>query len=47
MRALRESNAAAVFAAFTPIIRGWVATYRGMVPSKTFKSLDNYMWKLT
>src|SRR3954471_1216620 len=47
MRALRGSNAAAVLAALTPIIRGWAAYYRGVVSSRTFKSLDNYLWKLT
>jgi RNA-directed DNA polymerase len=47
MRALRGSNAAAVLAALTPIIRGWTAYYRGVVSSRTFKSLDNYLWKLT
>jgi RNA-directed DNA polymerase len=46
IRALRGSNAAAILAALTPIIRGWAAYYRGMVSSKTFKSLDNYMWTL-
>ena len=47
MRAMRGSNAAAVLAVFTPIIRGWTAYYRGVVSSRTFKALDNYMWKLT
>ncbi len=47
MRAMRGSNAAAILAAFTPIIRGWAAYYRGAVSSRTFKALDNYMWKLT
>jgi RNA-directed DNA polymerase len=47
MRALRGSNAAAVLAALTPIIRGWAAYYRGAVSSRTFKSLDNYLWTLT
>jgi RNA-directed DNA polymerase len=47
MRAVRGSNAAAVLAALTPIIRGWAAYYRGVVSSRTFKSLDDYMWKLT
>lgn len=46
MRTLRGSNAAAVLAALTPIIRGWAAYYRGVVSSKTFKSLDNYLWVL-
>jgi RNA-directed DNA polymerase len=47
MRTLRGSNAAAILAALTPIIRGWAAYYRGVVSSKTFKSLDNYLWALT
>jgi RNA-directed DNA polymerase len=47
MRALRGSNAAAVLAALTPIVRGWAAYYRGVVSSKTFGELDNYVWKLT
>src|SRR5215204_7664093 len=47
MRALRGSNAAAVLAVLTPIIRGWAAYYRGAVSSKAFKALDNYMWTLT
>ena len=34
MRVLRGSNAAAVLAALTPIIRGWAAYYRGVVSSK-------------
>ena len=47
MRALRGSNAAAVLAALTPIIRGWAAYYRGVVSSRTFKTLDSYLWTLT
>jgi RNA-directed DNA polymerase len=47
MRALRGSNAAAVIAALTPIIRGWAAYYRGVVSSKTFGELDDYAGKLT
>jgi RNA-directed DNA polymerase len=47
MRALRGSNAAAVIAALTPVIRGWAAYYQGAVSSKVFGDLDNYMWKLT
>ncbi|MBP2050701.1 hypothetical protein J2Z21_003640 [Streptomyces griseochromogenes] len=30
-----------------PIVRGWAAYYRGVASSKTFNSLDNYMWRLT
>jgi RNA-directed DNA polymerase len=47
MRALRGSNAAAVIAALNPVIRGWAAYYRGVVSSKIFGELDNYVWKLT
>jgi RNA-directed DNA polymerase len=47
MRALRGSNAAAVIAVLTPIIRGWAAYYRGVVSSKVFHSLDAYLWRLT
>jgi RNA-directed DNA polymerase len=47
MRALRGSNAAAVIAGLTPIIRGWAAYYRGVVSSKIFGELDTYLWKLT
>jgi RNA-directed DNA polymerase len=47
MRALRGSNAAAVLAVLNPIIRGWAAYYRGVVSSKIFGELDDYVWKLT
>jgi RNA-directed DNA polymerase len=47
MRALRGANAAAVIAALTPIIRGWAAYYQGVVSSKIFGDLDDYVWKLT
>ena len=47
MRALRGSNAAAVIAVLTPLIRGWAAYYRGVVSSKVFHSLDAYLWRLT
>jgi RNA-directed DNA polymerase len=47
MRALRGSNAAAVIAVLTPLIRGWAAYYRGVVSSRVFHSLDAYMWRLT
>ena len=46
-RGLRGSNAMAVIAALNPIIRGWAAYYRGVVSSRVFSSLDDYMWKLT
>jgi RNA-directed DNA polymerase len=47
MRTLRGSNAAAVIAALNPVIRGWAAYYQGVVSSKIFGDLDDYMWKLT
>jgi RNA-directed DNA polymerase len=47
MRRLRGSNAAAVIAALTPLIRGWAAYHRGMVSSEVFNALGTYMWKLT
>jgi len=46
MRGLRGSNAMAVIARLTPIIRGWAAYYRGVVSSKTFHALDYHVWKL-
>ena len=45
-RALRGSNVAAVLAAITPIIRGWVAYYRTVVSARVFHSLTEYLWKL-
>jgi RNA-directed DNA polymerase len=47
MRTLRGSNAAAVIAVLTPVIRGWAAYYRTVVSSKVFHSLDAYLWRLT
>jgi RNA-directed DNA polymerase len=47
MRSLRGSNAMAIIARLNPIIRGWAAYYRGVVSSKIFSSLDNYVWRLT
>jgi RNA-directed DNA polymerase len=47
MRKLRGSNARAVIATLGPIIRGWTTYHRGMVSSKAFASLSDYMWKLT
>jgi RNA-directed DNA polymerase len=47
MRKLRGSNARAVIATLSPIIRGWTTYHRGMVASGAFDSLSNYMWKLT
>jgi RNA-directed DNA polymerase len=47
MRTLRGSNAAAVIAVLTPVIRGWAAYYRTVVSSKVFHSLDTCLWRLT
>ena len=47
MRILRGGNTMAVIATLNPIIRGWAAYYRGVVSSRQFHSLDNYLWKLT
>jgi RNA-directed DNA polymerase len=46
-RTLRGGNAVAVAATLNPIIRGWAAYYRGVVSSRVFTALDDYMWKLT
>ena len=47
MRSLRGGNTMAVIATLNPIIRGWAAYYRGVVSSRQFRTLDNYLWKLT
>jgi len=47
MQALRGANAAAVTARLNPIIRGWAASYRGVVSSEASAALDAHMWKLT
>jgi RNA-directed DNA polymerase len=47
MRALRGSNAMAVIARLSPIIRGWAAFYRTVVSSRIFNNLDSYAWHLT
>ena len=47
MRRLRGSNAPAVLAKISPIVRGWAAYYRGVVSKKIFSSLDHHMWQLT
>ena len=44
---LRGSNAPAVIKRLNPIIRGWAAYYRTQASSKTFDTLDNYLWQLT
>ncbi|WP_250150482.1 group II intron reverse transcriptase/maturase [Mycolicibacter acidiphilus] len=47
IRRMRGSNALALIARLNPIIRGWAAYYRGVVSSKVFAALDNYLWRLT
>jgi RNA-directed DNA polymerase len=47
LRTLRGANAPAVIKQLNPIIRGWAAYHRGVVSSKTFSALDDYMWRLT
>ena len=47
MWSLRGANARAVIKRLNPIIRGWAAYYRGVVSSKMFAALDDYLWKLT
>jgi RNA-directed DNA polymerase len=46
MRTLRGGNAMAVIATLNPIVRGWAAYYRGVVSSRLFHSLDNYIKSL-
>jgi len=46
-RSLRGSNARAVIAALSPVIRGWTAYHRCMVSSGAFSSLGHYTWQLT
>ncbi|MFC0866399.1 group II intron reverse transcriptase/maturase [Sphaerimonospora cavernae] len=47
MLRLRGANAQAVIRALNPIVRGWAAYYRGVVSSRIFKRLDEYVWWLT
>jgi RNA-directed DNA polymerase len=47
LRSLRGANAQAVIRRLNPIIRGWANYYRGVVSSRTFSALDDYMWRLT
>src|ERR1035441_3012599 len=47
MRTMRGSNALAVIATLSPVIRGWTAYHRSQVSSEAFQSLAAYMWKLT
>jgi len=44
LRSLRGHNAGAVIRRLNPIIRGWAAYYRTQVSSRTFKTLDHYLW---
>jgi RNA-directed DNA polymerase len=46
VRALYGANVAAVTKVLPPIIRGWAAYHRVVVSSRTFSSLDDYMWRL-
>ncbi|CRK57050.1 Retron-type RNA-directed DNA polymerase [Alloactinosynnema sp. L-07] len=45
--ALRGVNSRAVVKKLNPIIRGWATYYRTVVSTKTFASLDHYVWILT
>ena len=47
LRTLRGGNTMAVIATLNPVIRGWAAYYRGVVSSRLFGSLDDYLWHLT
>ncbi|MCX5056929.1 group II intron reverse transcriptase/maturase [Streptomyces sp. NBC_00452] len=47
VKAMNGANAEALMQKLVPVVRGWAAYYRGVASSKTFNSLDNYMWRLT
>ncbi|WP_328911761.1 MULTISPECIES: group II intron reverse transcriptase/maturase [unclassified Streptomyces] len=47
MLAHRGSNVMAVVKRLNPILRGWATYYRSGVSKKTFRDLDDYLWKLT
>jgi RNA-directed DNA polymerase len=47
LRSLRGANARTVIGRLNPIVRGWANYYRGVVSSRTFSALDDYMWRLT
>jgi RNA-directed DNA polymerase len=47
LRSLRGSNALAAIRRLNPIIRGWANYYRGVVSSRTFSALDDYLWRLS
>jgi RNA-directed DNA polymerase len=47
LRSLRGANARTVIGRLNPIIRGWANYYRGVVSSRMFSALDDYLWRLT
>jgi RNA-directed DNA polymerase len=47
LRSLRGANARTVIGRLNPIVRGWANYYRGVVSSRTFSALDDYIWRLT
>lgn len=47
MKSLQGSTIDNVLRRLVPIVRGWAAYYRGVVSTRTFSSLDSYMWRLT
>jgi RNA-directed DNA polymerase len=47
MLALRGANVDRVLETLAPIIRGWAVYYRTVVSDRTYRALDDYVWKLT
>lgn len=47
MKALLGQNVTVVVRRLAPIVRGWSAYYRTVVSSRTFSTLDSYVWTLT
>ncbi|MFD8006063.1 group II intron maturase-specific domain-containing protein [Streptomyces mirabilis] len=47
MSARSASSITAVISKLNPVIRGGAAYYRNAVSRRTFKALDNWMWRLT
>jgi RNA-directed DNA polymerase len=45
VRSLRGTNAEAVIARLTPIVRGWAAYYRSAVSTEAFATIDHYLWQ--
>src|SRR5262249_38974363 len=43
---LRGANAQAVIGRLNPIVRGWAVYYRGVVSSRIYGLLDDYLWRL-